>query len=217
MNLKRLCVFHSTSCDRGTSGCPSLASRAPLASRSASSAPNWGKTFTLVYERRAVLGYGTPPFFFGRYGILAGLLHWKQSQETRGSVWVLSLQNRTLVIKHDSPTTVFGPPLNGEMRRTKWYIVVERWPVSVGICDKDRITRDPNIRESSRKPKPYRITFTPRNDHVQALLEAEEVTWSHPDKIMNGTRGLYTLYVQTCLVSVSIAVVIVFPVIHKSR
>jgi hypothetical protein len=45
--------------------------------------------------------------------------------------------------------------------------------------------------DSSRRPNPYRVAFTPGHDRVQVLLEADEGMKGHADEIMNDTSKAY--------------------------
>ncbi len=50
------------------------------------------------------------------------------------------------------------------------------WAYDIRSLPDEPISLEEYDGESSRRPKPYRVTFTPRHDRVQALLEAKEVT-----------------------------------------
>jgi hypothetical protein len=48
------------------------------------------------------------------------------------------------------------------------------WAFDIRSLPDEPISLDGYNGESGRKPKPFRVTLTPRHDRVQALLEAEE-------------------------------------------
>jgi hypothetical protein len=66
--------------------------------------------------------------------------------------------------------------LSGHLAEQELWLAIPRllWVFDIRSLPNEPISLDEYDGKSSRRPKPYRVTFTLRHDQVQALLETEE-------------------------------------------